>query len=183
MIFITRLLSLAGTLYMKSQFATVGIFGRVKTPAIAQTLMALVDYLQTLNQPFIIESETAEAITHTDITKVAREHLAQQCELLIVVGGDGSFLHASRAVMDSEIPLVGINRGKLGFLTDILPSELTHLRDILNGKYTLEKRFLLTAVVTHHEKKLSQEFALNEVAILPSITCTLRWRPNFTSTA
>jgi len=69
--------------------------------------------------------------------------------------------------LNDEIPILGINRGSLGFLTDILPSQLEKIKAILEGKFILEKRFLLTATVTSNNKIISQDDALNEVALIP----------------
>ena len=98
---------------------------------------------------------------------LSREELGKRCHLLIVVGGDGSLLHAAHAVIKNEVPVLGINRGRLGFLTDINPSHLKKIKPILDGEYRLEKRFLLTATVEHHGKRLGQNDALNEVALIP----------------
>lgn len=152
---------------MVSQFKTVGIFGRVKNPGVIETLKALIDYLRQINQPLLVDTETAESLNDSSIQKIAREALCEHCDLLIVVGGDGSLLHAAHTVVNHEIPVLGINRGRLGFLTDILPKELNKIDAILAGKYRLEKRFLLSASVIHQDKIIGQSNALNEVALIP----------------
>jgi NAD+ kinase len=83
------------------------------------------------------------------------------------VGGDGSLLHAAQTIVNDEIPVLGINRGRLGFLTDILPTELHKIKAILEGAFLLEKRFLLTATVEYGGEVLGQSDALNEVALIP----------------
>ena len=86
-----------------------------------------------------------------------------------MVGGDGSLLHAAHAVVKNEIPVLGVNRGRLGFLTDIHPKRLEKIKSILDGEYILEKRFLLSASVEHHGELLGQSDALNEVALIPDL--------------
>ena len=152
---------------MSSQFKAIGIFGRVKNPGAIETLKALISYLQSLNHPLLVDEETAAALNDTSIKCVARSELGKRCNLLIVVGGDGSLLHAAHTIVNEEIPVLGINRGRLGFLTDILPTELKKIKTILEGKYTLEKRFLLTATVEQHGEIIGQGDALNEVALIP----------------
>ena len=71
------------------------------------------------------------------------------------------------AVVNDEIPVLGINRGSLGFLTDIIPSQLDKIKEILDGKYTIEKRFLLSTTVKLNDEILGEDDALNEVAIIP----------------
>ncbi len=152
---------------MASQFAKVGIVGRVKTQGVIETLRTLIHYLHSIDQPFLVETETAESLDDPSIPTLMRQELSQDCDLLIVVGGDGSLLHAAHTVVNHEIPVLGINRGKLGFITDILPKELNKIKTILEGHYTLEKRFLLTAKVEHHGKIVGESDALNEVALIP----------------
>ncbi len=154
--------------YMATPFNVIGIYGRVKSEGVSDTLKTLVSYLKTLKKEIVVDDETAEAINDNSIQVIPRQELCKRCQLLIVVGGDGSLLHAAHAVIDNEIPVLGINRGRLGFLTDILPAELDKITHILDGKYTLEKRFLLTAKVELHGKLLGTNNALNEVALIPA---------------
>src|SRR3990167_5785513 len=154
---------------MPSPFNIIGIFGRVKNPGVIETLKALISYLKKLDREVLIDAETATAIDGIPLTAVAREELCKRCQLIIVVGGDGSLLHASHAVVNNEIPVLGVNRGRLGFLTDIHPTEFDKIKAILDGDYILEKRFLLTATVNHHGKILGENNALNEVALIPNL--------------
>lgn len=152
---------------MTTRFKLVGILGKVKSPNVIETLKALVDYLHSLNQDFLLDSETAPALNDASLSYVSREELSKRCNLLIIVGGDGSLLHAAHIAAPNEIPVLGINRGRLGFLTDILPTELHKIQAILNGEFLLEKRFLLTATVEHQGSILGHSDALNEVALIP----------------
>src|SRR5579883_2781360 len=148
-------------------FKKIGIIGRVKTPGVKETVLALVNYLQGLKQSLMIERETAELLPSPSLPIITREELGKNCDLVIVVGGDGSLINAAHAVVDYETPVLGINRGSLGFLTDILPKHLEKIKDILEGKYTIEKRFLLTSRIELHDKKIGEDDALNEVAMIP----------------
>jgi len=152
---------------MTPTFKTIGIIGRVKTPGVKDTLKALITFLLSLKQKFIIDSESAESLNDSSLPTVPRSKLGKSCDLLIVVGGDGSLLHAAHAVINDETPVLGINRGSLGFLTDILPTQLAKIKDILSGKYILEKRFLLSSHIKLNDKIIGQDDALNEVAIIP----------------
>ncbi len=152
---------------MTKAFKSIGIIGRVRTTGIRDTLHALIKYLVKLDQQFYLEEETAEAINEHKISTLTREKLGKHCDLLIVVGGDGSLLHAAHIAVNQDLPVLGINRGSLGFLTDILPSELEKIQAILQGKYILEKRFLLTTSIEMHGNNIGQDDALNEVAIIP----------------
>ena len=148
-------------------FKKIGIIGRVKNAGVKETLKALTEYLIDLKQNLIIETETAEALEQCTLPTLSRHQLGKHCNLLIVIGGDGSLLNAAHAIVDASIPILGINRGSLGFLTDIHPTELSKIRAILEGKYRLEERFLLTASTSLQHDTLNQYDALNEVALIP----------------
>jgi len=154
---------------MASKFKTVGIIGKVRSPGVKETLRALINYLQSLNQKIIVEKESCEILSDNTLPSIARDQLGKNCDLLIVVGGDGSLLHAAHAIVQDETPVLGINRGSLGFLTDIHPKELSKIEAILNGKYILEKRFLFSSIIKNHGKTLGTAIALNEVALIPDI--------------
>ena len=152
---------------MAAPFKVIGIFGRVKNPSVTETLKALVAYLKQLGKEIVIDEETASSLNDPVLPTVPREELSKRCDLLIVVGGDGSLLHAAHTVVKDEVPVLGINRGRLGFLTDINPKELNKIKDILDGNYIVEKRFLLAATVELHGNILGHSAALNEVALIP----------------
>lgn len=153
--------------HMVSKFKVIGIYGRVKNHGVIEALKALIGYLRSLRQEIIMDTETAEALEDASIARISLNELSKHCDLLIVVGGDGSLLHAAHAIVNDEIPVLGINRGRLGFLTDILPTELKKIKSILEGDYILEKRFLLSAIVDYQDQIIGQSDALNEVALIP----------------
>jgi NAD+ kinase len=155
---------------MSSTFKTIGVIGRLRNPGVKETVESLLAYLHDLDCKVVVEDETAESLDNKSIKTISREQLGQACDLLIVVGGDGSMLSAAHSVVDHGTPVLGINRGSLGFLTDILPTDLSKIEPILAGKYTIEKRFLLSATVELQGKILGQDDALNEVALIPNMT-------------
>jgi NAD+ kinase len=161
------LLSENGDGFMPAPFNVIGIYGRVKSQGVAETLNTLVAYLKQFRYELLIEAETASSLTDKSFAMVSREELGKRCHLVIVVGGDGSLLHAVHAVVKDSIPVLGINRGRLGFLTDINPKHLEKVKAILDGEYILEKRFLLSASVECHGEILGSSDALNEVALIP----------------
>lgn len=152
---------------MAAHFKTIGIYGRVKNNGVLETLQALISFLKNEKQDFIIESETNEILAAPDVPQLPKEKLSLACDLLIVVGGDGSLLNAIHSIAQEHVPILGINRGRLGFLTDILPSELHKIKNILNGAYRIEKRFMINATITLDGASLGDGVALNEVAVIP----------------
>ena len=142
------------------------------TPGVYETLKRLTGYWKDRKDMTIfLESETAAHFTEL----VTESHLPiadfsekESYDLLIVVGGDGSLLGAARRVVKMDIPIVGINRGRLGFLTSIVPHEAEKkLDEILNGAYEPEYRFLLKVYVKDkNEGIIAEKLALNDAVLM-----------------
>lgn len=153
---------------MPKPFNTIGLIGRQHREDITDTLLALKNFLQSKKVPIVIESETATYLKSDHLPIYSRDELGKHCDLIIVVGGDGSLLNAARAAVNHQTPVLGINRGRLGFLTDILPRELTEkVGDVLEGKFIEEKRFLLNVHIEHKNKIVTRDIALNDVVLMP----------------
>jgi NAD+ kinase len=94
--------------------------------------------------------------------------MGQVCDLVIVVGGDGSLLRGARALAKYGVPLLGVNRGRLGFLTDIIPEDIENkVEEVLAGNFKSEKRFLLDMEVKREGKVIATADALNDVVLHP----------------
>ena len=99
------------------------------------------------------------------------EQLAEICDLAVVVGGDGSVIGAARLLAFANIPIIGINRGHLGFLSDLSKNSFEEpLLEILNGKYHAEHRSCLRTEKIHRGKVIERSIALNEVVLSSTIT-------------
>lgn len=147
-------------------FRKVALLGRQRVEGIEETLLALQDYLLQYPIEVVLEPDTAELIPDSDLPIFSKELLCRNCDLLIVVGGDGSMLNAAHIAINYGLPVLGINRGRLGFLTDIRPDELYKIDDVLAGKYIEEHRFLLEAEI-HTGTTVKKTLALNDVVLLP----------------
>ena len=148
-------------------FHKILVMGRLGVADVPSTLLALKDYLQSLNVDIVVEKSTSPMMGKHKLPVVTSDKLPKDCDLIIVVGGDGSLLTAAHIALPSNLPVLGINRGRLGFLTDIHPDELTKISAILSGHYHEEKRFLLDLKITQEEKVLHENVALNDVVLLP----------------
>ncbi len=150
---------------MQTSFKTIGILGKPSDPGIAATLNVLYGYLKQ-NYAVIIDNDSASAIHGFTVDACAVEQLGRRCDLVIAIGGDGTFLAAARVTADYDVPVIGINLGRLGFLADISPNELPgKLHRILQGEFIEEKRCLLHAKVIRNQRVIHEETAFNEVAI------------------
>lgn len=92
--------------------------------------------------------------------------IAKDCECVIVLGGDGSILRTVRAFYEKEMPVVGVNFGNLGFLTEVEPEDVTELLDrLLKDEVRLEKRMLLEGTVYHEGQQVYSDIALNDIVV------------------
>ena len=155
---------------MDTQFKTIGLIGKPDT-VIVKTVSALYRHLLHHHLDVVVEEKCASYIDQPPQRVLPLAELAPQCDLAIMVGGDGTFLSAARTLALHNIPLIGVNLGRLGFLVDILPNELTvKLDEMLNGQFSSEKRFLLRALITRDNQIIREQSAVNEVVIHRWIT-------------
>jgi NAD+ kinase len=145
-------------------FKTIGVIGKHSDPGVAESIRALSHYLQACGLDVLLEEKTAPLLPEAKLETASLEDIGRKCELAIIVGGDGTLLHAARSLADYEVPLVGINLGHLGFLTDISPGMITEsMSRILAGDYLVEERFLLRADVLRAAETIATHKALNDV--------------------
>ncbi len=150
---------------MSKEFNTIGILGKCSDASISKTLNNLYQFLKPHYQ-IIIDPISAKLIPNFCGECHVIKNLANQCDLLIAVGGDGTFLSAARAAANCNIPLIGINLGRIGFLVDISPNHLLEkLAAILQGNYRQEKRYLLRTKIIRDKQIIHEETAVNEVVI------------------
>ena len=150
------------------EFENIGLVGRPDHAGVVSSLERLMSYLSKKGLHIITDSGTAKLLENPPTEIVSKTDLSASCDLLIVVGGDGSMLNVSKYVASSNVPVIGVNRGKLGFLTDILPDEIeSKVDDVLSGLYDVEKRFLLDVAHVKDNKNAYLGSALNDVVLHP----------------
>ena len=147
-------------------FPRVAIVGRYASPDLASPLSRLASYLTAKGHSVVMEAETARHAPLLGYPTVAQEELGQVVDLAIVLGGDGTMLSIARRLAPLGVPLIGINQGRLGFLTDIPLTRMESTLDaMLAGRYLEERRTLLAAVVVRSSGERDEAFALNEVVV------------------
>jgi NAD+ kinase len=151
---------------MDNQFRNIGIIGRVGNQFVIDSVKALKDILIERHLTVILEKEIAHILPNHGLQVTTRKLIGEICDLVIVVGGDGSMLGAARDLARHTVPVIGINRGGLGFLTDISPNEIAKkIDEVLAGKYVVEKRFLLDVVIKRDGEPIGQGSAFNDVVV------------------
>lgn len=141
--------------------------GRPGVPGVPDTLQALIHYLNAKRCQVLLEANTAKLLANSQAPAIPATQLAKEADLLIVVGGDGSLLSAAHIAVTESLPVLGINRGRLGFLTDIHPQQLNELDAILAGDYHNERRMLLQITHQRQQQVLHEALALNDAVLLP----------------
>lgn len=154
---------------MEAAFRNIGLIGRSEDDRVLVVVASLVQFLCEKGVNIILEPLLAEKLNVTEHQEARIQTMGEICDLVIVVGGDGSLLGAGRVLAKYGTPVVGINRGQLGFLTDILPQQMAlQLNQILAGFFRIESRFLLNCWVNRDDQPIARGVALNDVVLHPS---------------
>lgn len=150
-------------------FRNIGIIGRLNSNKVIDTIKRLSKYLQEEGYHVILDEPIAEVMPGHSMQVSHTNLLGEICDMVIVIGGDGSLLGAARALAKYNTPVLGINRGRLGFLTDISPDDtmLDAVQDVLDGEYVTEMRFLLDAEIKRDGIPIATASALNDVVLHP----------------
>ncbi len=148
------------------RFTNIGLFAKYNNTSITDTFQRLVNFLAKRGHKLYIEEKSNALLETHDFQVRSKDALGADCDLVLVVGGDGSLLNAARAIVPYQVPMLGINRGRLGFLADTKPQEMEEkLSAILDGIYIEEKRFLLSADIVRAGKTIAGDQALNDIVL------------------
>ena len=149
---------------MPRQFKTVALWGRLGERSVTEPAQQVLSQLRQRGITVLAAITSDPARELKDATHVDEREAAARADLVIAIGGDGTMLHAARNVAGRDVPLVGINRGRLGFLTDVSPEQLRDALDaILEGNYLAERRLTLSARVG--KQQTGALFALNDIVL------------------
>jgi len=147
-------------------FNTVGLIGKYNDPSVNKTLQGLCSFLNKRDCRVLVDCATADSMSQQHFTSASIDEIGEQCDLAITVGGDGTLLNAARDLIKYDVPILGINLGRLGFLVDISPNEMTtRVAEILDGKYEIEERIMLTTTIQHPDGNTSSSDAFNDIVL------------------
>jgi NAD+ kinase len=152
--------------FMKQEFSRVGLLGRREHPGVIDIVTDLLSLLEQRGIDVVLEDRLATlAYLETHATR-SRDEIGAQVDLAIVIGGDGSLLSAARTLVRHDTPVIGINRGRLGFLTDVSPDDLVaQVNAVLDGQYRRDQRFLLDVTVLRGDEVIGRAEALNDIVV------------------
>jgi NAD+ kinase len=151
---------------MPTPFHRIGLIGKRGDETVKETILKLSEFLNSQGRDVLVDDENCRLLEESPQSGAAKDSLPCSSDLVIVVGGDGSMLRAARSLSRQNTPILGVNLGRLGFLTDISPEEITQkLTPILEGEYLEERRFLLSANMGDEANVKGNARALNDVVV------------------
>lgn len=147
-------------------FKTVALIGRHQDSGLDGPLRHMVSTLQQAGCRILVESDTARNTDVTEFGQASFEEIGNTADLAVIMGGDGTMLGAGRMLAPYRVPLIGINHGRLGFITDIpLHNATDALGSVIKGNYDIEERMLLEGRIVRDGETLFSNLALNDVVI------------------
>lgn len=141
----------------------IGIIGKSGRPEPAEIAKEIIPWLKQKSAEIFVDIETSQSI---GIKGYLRSEIPKLADLVLVLGGDGTMLSVARLVCEKGIPILGINLGGLGFITEVKRTEIYDaLERVFSGQYTLEERMMLNAYVVRHGERIAGYTTLNDVVI------------------
>lgn len=149
-----------------SAFHTVAVIGKYMAAGIEQSLSELAEFLGKTGHAVVFEKDTAQNVGLSGQATMTPEEIGRHADVAIVVGGDGTMLGIARQLAPYNVPLIGINQGRLGFMTDISQEGMIPvLAEMLSGKLTSEQRSLLEGSVIRNDETIFHALAFNDVVV------------------
>lgn len=159
---------------MSKLFETVALIGKYNSPEVGDSLLRLASFLQHRNHKVLVETRSAESANISGYPLASLEEIGEQADLAVVLGGDGTMLNIACSLFRHEVPLVGINLGRLGFLADVaLDTMLESMEEMLNGEFEAEERFLVTVTVRRQGENIYEAHAFNDAVVSKGATARL----------
>lgn len=151
---------------MNKPFSRIALVGKVEDTRVADSMVALAQHLRSRGLVVLVdESATMTALPDGVVRRIVAE-LGREADLIVAIGGDGTMLFAAQLALGRGVPLLGINRGRLGFLTDVSPDDMIgNIDEVLEGRYETDVRQLLQATLTRADGQSVSYRALNDVVV------------------
>ncbi|MFZ6688032.1 NAD kinase [Undibacterium sp. SXout11W] len=151
---------------MTVQAKTIALVGKYNAAGITDSMTDLARFLDQAGHRVVLEEETARYIQLEGLAAMSVAEIGKTADAAIVVGGDGTMLGIARQLAPYNVPLIGINQGRLGFITDIpLDRMIPVINEMLEGKYVSERRSLLQAIVVRDGNQIFSGVAFNDIVV------------------
>ncbi len=147
------------------------LIGRFADPRVAESAFALLPHLRSRGVEVLVNEDAELPLEAGAVVRLPEAAIAERADLVIAIGGDGTLLYAARLVAKRGVPLLGINRGRLGFLTDVMPQDMIEsVEAALEGQLESEERTLLFACLHASDGTRTESLALNDVVLQNAVT-------------
>jgi len=151
---------------MSHSFQSIALVGNAKDLRVAECMLSLAGHFYSKGMRSLVDPGVGLAFPPDSVAPCPEQAFAARADLVIAIGGDGTLLYAARLVAGHSVPMLGINRGRLGFLTDVSPdSMLEDVDSVLGGRYSEDRRSLLAARLERHGAETLSALALNDVVV------------------
>jgi NAD+ kinase len=151
---------------MNNTFSRIALIGKVEDPRVADSLASLATHLRARGRTVFIDRAVSIEGLPEGLNVRPADELGREADLIVAIGGDGTMLFAAQLALARGVPLLGVNRGRLGFLTDVLPDEMIASVDgVLDGRYETDERALLAAALAQPAAPERAYRALNDVVV------------------
>ena len=151
---------------MKFPFRNIALIGKHKSLDVAAPLLRMAEFLSAKGLNVLVDKQSAEHLASCPYPSMDMADIAGRVDLAIGLGGDGTMLNIARTFSPHHVPMIGVNQGRLGFLTDLtLDNMLDVIEGMLEGQYVTERRLLLSARVMRGETEVFSGTAFNEVVV------------------
>ncbi len=151
---------------MNKHFSRIALVGKVEDARVADSLAALATHLRGRGVTVYIDREVVIDGLPDGLVRKSVAELGADADLIVAIGGDGTLLFAAQLALGRGVPLLGVNRGRLGFLADVLPDEMIgNLDAVIEGRYETDRRQLLAARLTFADGRKRDYRALNDVVV------------------
>lgn len=159
---------------MPSRFRHAALVGKPQAQGMRPVLEEIAEFLVRQGLEVSMEQDTAEANGITGIDALSRTQIGERCDLAVVIGGDGTMLGTARELARHGVPLVGVNQGRLGFITDIPVGQLLEaLAPIVAGDYEEEHRSMLDGSVWRDGEQIFESLSMNDVVVSRGATASM----------
>ncbi|MGI6093303.1 MAG: NAD(+)/NADH kinase [Veillonellaceae bacterium] len=144
---------------------TIGIFPNIKKSSVVTILGFIVDFFKEKSIRVLLPSQAAKKLGQPDLG-CSEESIREKIDIAIAIGGDGTLLSSARKIAPLNIPIFGINMGRLGFLTEVeVPQMEIFLEKLISGHYDIEKRLMLDAFIRRDSEEIFVSSSLNDIVI------------------
>jgi len=151
---------------MPQSFKSIALVGNAKDLRVAECMLGLAAHFHARGVAVLVDPGVGLAFKSESVALCPEQSFATRADLIVAIGGDGTLLYAARLVAGHSVPLLGVNRGRLGFLTDVSPNcMLEDVDSVLAGRYSEDRRSLLAARLESRDGKIVHALGLNDVVV------------------